>query len=408
MIVLKIAWRNVWRNPRRSILTLLALAFSTAMLLFMFAWQVGSYDSMIHAAVNTTTGEMQIQHKGYRDNRDIRKAIEQPGALMKGLDQLEQVRAVTPRAEAFALADSGERSYGVLIIGVDVEREPTVSNIRSLIREGSYFSGEGREILLGRKLAMNLKVEPGDEVVILGQGMDGSVAANAFTVQGIVESGQPELDRNLAQIPLGLFDETFFMDGQVHRIVINCASLDVLETVKERIEDRLTRVQDELVVLTWDELVPGLKQSIQLDMISGYIFYFLLLVVVAFSIMNTFIMAVMERSREFGILNAIGTNRHRLVRILLAETVFLGLCGILVGLVFGIGFTWYVQVTGIVIPGGESLMAQFGLPERIYPKLSVFIVWLAPVIVLVVTLLSTLYPAIRLLTLNPVEAMHDQ
>ncbi|HSH10075.1 MAG TPA: FtsX-like permease family protein, partial [Oceanipulchritudo sp.] len=283
-----------------------------------------------------------------------------------------------------------------------------VSNIRTVIREGDYFSGQENEILLGRKLANNLRVGVGDEVVLLGQGYDGSVAANAFIVRGIAETGQPDLDRNLAEIPLDVFQETFFMEGRVHRIVVNCVSLKDLEHVADGLRARLAEVDDTLEVLTWDELIPGLKQSIELDMISGYIFYFLLLVVVAFSIMNTFLMAVMERSPEFGILNAIGNNRRRLVGILLMETAFLALCGIVCGLVVGIGFTGYVQETGIVIPDTESLMAQFGLPDRIYPKLSFFIVWMAPALVLVVTLFSTLYPAIKLLRLNPVQAMHDQ
>jgi ABC-type lipoprotein release transport system permease subunit len=408
MIAAKIAWRNVWRNTRRSLLTLLALAFSTAMLLFMFAWQTGSYDSMIHAAVSSTTGELQILSPEYHDKRDIRKTIDRPGDILGKLEGMEDVSAFTMRGEAFALADSGERSYGVLVLGVDPEREPTVSNIRTIIREGAFFSGEGNEIILGRKLADNLKAGIGDEIVLLGQGYDGSVAANAFVLQGIAESGQPDLDRTLAQIPLATFQETFFMGDRVHRIVVNGSSLEVLDQVAGELEAWLSQAHPDLDVFTWDELVPGLKQSIELDMISGYIFYFLLLVVVAFSIMNTFIMAVMERSREFGILNAIGTNRHQLVRILLMETCFLGLCGILLGLVGGLAFTLYMQANGIVIPDSQSLMAKFGLPERIYPQLTWFVTWLAPLLVLGVTLLSTLYPVIRLLRLNPVKAMHDQ
>lgn len=408
MISAKIAWRNVWRNTRRSLLTLLALAFSTAMLLFMFAWQTGSYSSMIHAAVSSTTGELQVLSPEYHDNRDIRKTIDRPDDILDKLGQMEEVSAFTRRGEAFALADSGERSYGVLVLGVDPATEPTVSNIRTIVREGAYFSGPDNEIILGRKLAENLKVQIGDEIVLLGQGFDGSVAANAFVLQGIAESGQPDLDRTLAQIPLAVFQETFFMGDRVHRIVVNGRNLEVLGQMAAELEGFLDGTHPGLAVFTWDELVPGLKQSIELDMISGYIFYFLLLVVVAFSIMNTFIMAVMERSREFGILNAIGTNRHHLVRILLMETSFLGLCGILLGVLGGLAFTAYFQANGIVIPDSQSLMAKFGLPERIHPQLSWQVLCLAPVLVLGVTLLSTLYPVIRLLRLHPVKAMHDQ
>ena len=408
MIAAKIAWRNIWRNPRRSILTLCALGLSTALLLFMFAWQVGSYDSMIHAAVSSTTGELQVMHTGYDDNPDIRKAIESPDAVARILDDTPGIVNWSPRAEAFTLADSGKRSYGVMVIGIDIEREPKVSNIRTVIREGEYFSSDTNEIILGRKLARNLQVAPGDEVVLLGQGYDGSVAANVFNVRGIAETGQPELDRQLAEIPLGVFQDTFFMGQRTHRMVITSQSLKKLDQLAASLRTRLADVEPDLVVRTWDQLLPGLKQSIELDMISGYISYFLLLVVVAFSIMNTFIMAVFERSAEFGILNAIGTTRYRLVYILVMETTFLALCGIALGFLAGFGISWYFQEVGFVIPDTEKLMAQFGVPNRIYPKLSFFISWLAPFLVLCVALVSTLYPAFRLLRLNPVQAMHDQ
>jgi ABC-type lipoprotein release transport system permease subunit len=408
MITLRIAWRNVWRNVRRTLLTLLAIAFSTALLLFMFAWQSGSYAAMIRAAVESTTGDLQVMDRDYHEKRGIRRVIAEPGPLLEEIRSMDAVQAAAGRAEAFALADSEERSYGVLVTGVEPEAEARVGNLETIIREGAYFSGAPREILLGRALANNLKVAPGDELVLLGQGRDGSVAANAFTVQGIAESGQPEIDRRLAAIPLSTFQETFFMRGALHRVVVNCTGLDDIGPVSRSIRDWLDNNAPELAAYTWDELMPGLKQSIELDLISGYIFYFLLLVVVAFGIMNTFIMAVVERSAEFGILNAIGTSRLRLVAMLLLETLLLGVCGILAGLVIGIPGTGYLQVHGIVIPDAGELMARFGLPERIHPQLGWFVIGLAPALVMGVTLLSAAYPAIRLLRLNPVKAMHDQ
>lgn len=408
MITLRIAWRNIWRNVRRTILTLLAIAFSTALLLFMFAWQSGSYEAMIRAAVESTTGEIQVMDTDYHEKRGIRKVIREPATLLQAIRSMDGVKAAAGRTEAFALADSGKRSYGVLVTGVDPEAEARVSNLNTIIREGDYFSGNPREIILGQALAANLKVGPGDELVLLGQGRDGSVAANAFTVQGLAESGQPSIDRRLASIPLGTFQETFFMHDTLHRIVINCTSLDQLDPVSTSIDAWINENASGLTVYTWDQLMPGLKQSIELDLISGYIFYFLLLVVVAFSIMNTFIMAVVERSAEFGLLNAIGTTRFRLARMLLLETLLLGTCGILAGLVIGILGTWYLQVHGIVIPDAEALMSQFGLPDRIHPRLGWFVIGLAPALVLGVTVMSALYPVIRLLRLNPVKAMHEQ
>jgi ABC-type lipoprotein release transport system permease subunit len=197
------------------------------------------------------------------------------------------------------------------------------------------------------------------------------------------------------------------MRGGVHRIVAVCRDLESVARVKSELRKEIADMQDtqDLVVLDWRELNPGLVQAIQMDLVSGFIFYVILIVVVAFSILNTFLMAIFERTREFGVMMALGTSPARLTRLLLFESSTITLIGIATGIVLGGWVTWYFQIHGIVIPGAEEMARQFGLPERMYPQLSVLSVSVGAGIVLVITLITALYPALKVRRLKPVRAL---
>jgi putative ABC transport system permease protein len=404
----KMAWRNIWRNTRRSILTISAITFATTLLIFMLSWQFGSYDTMINSAVKLHTGHLQVQARGYNDKRSIRLVVPDPEAVGAILNQHPGVAAYTFRATACSLASSKERTYGVMVIGIDPEREAKVSTLKKLVRQGRYLLAEDNlQAVIGKLLAENLRVGIGDEVVVLGQARDGSIAASVFRVKGIYRSGQDEFDRSGIYLPLKTFQDVYGMRGAVHEVVVLAKTLQDVETIKQDVSTRLekTRKKDQLVILDWMELMPGLVQSIKVDLGSGLIFYFILVVVVAFSILNTFLMAVFERTREFGVLLAVGTTPGRLTRLLLLESVTMTLVGIIIGIVLGCIVTWYFQVHGIVISGTAELMSQFGLPERMYPRLSVLATVIGAGGVLVITLLTALYPALKVRRLRPVEAM---
>ena len=402
------AWRNVWRNPRRSILTMAAVAFATLLLVFMLSWQFGSYDSMINFSVKIHTGHLQVQAEGYADQNAVRKVVNRPDAVMQRLSKIEGVEAVTARAEAFSLVSSKDRTYGVMVIGIDPQREAAVSMLESTVRKGDYLeSGDGNQALVGRLLAENLQVSIGDEMVLLGQGRDGSIAATVVRVKGIFSSGQDEFDRRVVHIPLRYFQEVYSMRGAVHRVVAICPDLESVGRVRADLREVLKRLRSpqDLVVLNWKDLNPGLVQAIKMDLVSGFIFYVILIVVVAFSILNTFLMAIFERTREFGVMMALGTAPARLTRLLLFESATITLIGLAAGIIFGGLLTWYFQIHGIAIPGAEELARQFGLPERMYPQLSELSVAVGAGIVLVITLITALYPALKVRRLKPVQAL---
>lgn len=404
----KIAWRNLWRNPRRSLLTIAAIAFASVLLVFMLSWQFGSYDTMINASVRIQTGHLQVQAPGYEAQKDIWRVVADPQRVAVVLAKTPGVAAFSLRASAFSLVSSNERTYGVLVRGLDPERETAVSTVGQMIRAGTFLSPDDPYgALVGTFLARNLKVGLGDELVVMGQGRDGSIAATVLTVAGIFSSGQDAFDRNVLQIPLQTFQDVYAMDGAVHTAVVRCDDLEAVAAVKAAVAGALggTEADGKLAVLDWKELMPGLVQSIQLDLVSGVIFYLILVVVVAFSILNTFLMAVFERTREFGVFMAMGTSPARLVRMVLLESAAMTLAGILAGIFLGVLLTAYFQRHGIVISGATELLAQYGLPERMFPKLSWLSVCLGPLVVMAITLLTALYPALRVRRLKPVAAM---
>ena len=411
LIDLLMGWRNIWRNPRRTLLTLLAIAFACTLLVFMLSFQFGSYETMINASVKIHTGHLQVQAAGYHKKRDIRRVVDDPAAVVKALSEVKNIKAHTFRASAFVLVSSKKRTYGVMVTGIEPEKEARVSTVKNLVRKGKYLSENGNGgipgALLGKMLAENLQVRPGDELTLLGQGRDGSIAAAVVKVDGIFSSGIDELDRSTIQIPLHDFQEIFFMQGAVHSIVFMCSSLGEVPEVKAQIRPRVAdeELKYPVVVLDWDELMPGLKQGIQVDLISGIIMYLLLVIVVAFSILNTFLMAIFERTREFGVLLAIGTTPRRLTRMVLMESTFITAIGILLGIIAGVIITYYFQINGLYFAGAEELLGQFGISGRIYPKLSLLSVFTGPLAVFVITILSALYPALKVRQFKPVEAL---
>jgi ABC-type lipoprotein release transport system permease subunit len=385
-----------------------AIAFACLLLVFMLSFQFGSYDTMINSAVKIHTGHLQVQAKGYQDKRTMRLVVPDPGAIGSILEKTPGIDAYTYRANAFSLVSSEERTYGIVVIGIDPAREANVSTLKKVIRQGSYLSeGDTNQALLGELLAKNLQVGLGDELVVIGQGRDGSVAATVVEVKGTYNSGQDEFDRSSIHIPLKHFQDVYAMRGGVHEVVALGKSLGAIPAIRKTVEDTIENDDPKnlLVVLDWIDLMPGLIEGIKLDLISGLILYFILILVVAFSILNTFLMAVFERTKEFGVMMAIGTTPGRLTKLLLLESITMTVIGIVVGIIAGCLITWYFQVHGIAISGMSEVLRQFGIPERMYPQLSFLSVTIGPTLVLFITSLTALYPALRVRRLRPVEAL---
>ena len=401
----RLAWRNIWRHPRRTILTMIAIGFGCALLVFSIGLQLGQYDLMIANSVKIFEGLVQVQKEGYLEDSKIRKSIPNVQKLAEKIRSETGLSDVSPRANGFALVSSETRTYGTMIIGVDPKYEDKVSIIPGLVKEGRYLSSaDAQELVLGKSLAQNMKLSLGDEVTIMGNGRDGSIAATILPVVGIFESGTKELDRSVIEIPLNTFQDVFSMGDHGHSIVLYHRDANLVNSIQQK-SQAIINSEEDLVALRWDQLQPGLKEAIELDYSSGWFMYIVLVAIIVFSIMNTFLMSVMERTREFGILLALGYKAFNIGKLVMLEATLLTIVAVLIGTTIGVGVNYYFYVYGLSLTGMEEIANMYNMPSTITPQISFNSVFIGPAIIFVSTIISALYPAMRIRLLEPVEAM---
>jgi ABC-type lipoprotein release transport system permease subunit len=411
-ISLRLAWRNIWRQPRRTGLTLAAIVFSDVILVWMIGLQLGQYDLMIENTLRTFTGHVQVQAPGYLDKPQMRRVIDnaekKADLLRKELSNAEErfgVARISVRASGFALASSEERSYGAQIYGVQPKNEPKVSTIPGLVKEGHYLSSNNaQEAVIGSVMARNLKVKLGDELTLLGSGKDGSIAAAVLPIVGIFHSGSTDIDRYFIQIPLHTFQDIFSMQNSAHTIVAAEKSYKQSRALQQRLRAILGN-DNNVDVIHWEKLQPGLRQAIQADFSTAWLMYGVLVLLVGFSVLNTFLMSVLERTREFGIILALGLTPGKVGRLVMLESFLMALAGMVMGILVGAIFTSYFVFNGFSYPGMEDMAMKFNLPDRIYPVLNEVSLTLGPLVIFIATMIAALWPAIRIHLLNPVEAM---
>jgi putative ABC transport system permease protein len=404
-VTLHLAWRNLWRHPRRTWLTLAAMVFSNVLLVFMISIQFGMYGLMIENTLQAFTGHLQVQAEGYKDDQKMRQIVPGIQDLSSKIRTELGVESVSARASAFVLASSEDRTHGIQIIGVDPQHEALVSSIPGLIDKGRFLNDiNSADIVIGSVLARNLKVGVGDELTLLGSGLDGSFAAAVVVVSGIFDSGVNDLDRSIAEIPLAFFQDVFFMGDAGHQIVVTTPDLSNVSSNVQRVNAILPS-QGRLVTHDWNALQPGLEQAIQADISSAFFMYGILVVLVAFSVLNTQLMSVLERTHEFGIVMALGISPGHLGRLVILETALMGLIGLIFGACLGALLTLWFSFYGFSYPGMEEMAGNFNLPSRFYPQVTLLTMFIGPLVVFVFTVLSALYPALRLNWLHPVEAM---
>lgn len=403
MLMPRLAWRNIWRQPRRTWLTLGAMVFANIILVFMISLQNGMYAMMINNTLRLDAGHYQIQAEDYHDHPAMYKTVNDGRQLAFAIRH-KIGEFASARANAFVLLASDQRTYGAQLFGVEVEHEPQISSLPGLVTEGRYLgSDDAHEIVIGKVLARNLKVGIGDELTLLGSGKDGSIAADVVTVTGLFETGNNDADRLVAHMPLSVFQQVFSMGDAVHAIVITSDSI--------RHSDELIKTIDlpvDSVLLNWQQLVPGLMQAIKADISSAAFIYFILIMLSGFSVLNTVLMAVLERTREFGIFMALGLRPTQLAKLIFLETGLLAFIGLILGAMLGGLVTWYFEINGMYIPGYEEMATQFNMPARMYPDVDLLTLSLGPLFVFISAVIAAIYPAVKLMALKPLEAMHDR
>ena len=404
-MILKIAWRNVWRNKRRTIITILAVFFAAYLSIVMRGMQKGVYKDTINNAVELFTGYMQIQHEDYNDKPSLRNSFKPDDELFNFLNNNEDIIAYSPRIDGNGLIGKNNSSIGTVITCIDPDMDSEVTTLKSKVTKGNFINNENpKEIVAGYKLLDNLNAEVGDSVVILATSYDGSMGNMKFVVGGSIKTGSPEMDKRTVIMHLNTGNELFAMYGKRTSVALSLSSVDVISEVQKDVSNKLKGT--ELNVLDWAELMPSLKQSIELDDASGMIYLMFLIIIVAFGIMNTITMSVTERYKEFGVMLALGAKHVFLVVTLFFEILFITILGILIG--NGIGFltNYYFKYNPVVIEGDlAELYQQFGFTPTIATAVNFEIFWSVSLTVLAVAVIVYFLSAYKLFRLEALKGI---
>ncbi len=403
-MLLSIAWRNVIRARRRTVVTILLSGITTLFFIFYVGLKDGAYAKFQQDAIEFYPGYIQITGPGYRDTADYDNIIHDLSPLKTALKKEERIALFATRFEGFGLFASDTNAIGGMLAAVEPEKEPKVSRIHRSLVSGEYLStADTNEIIIGDKLAQRLEVKLGDTLSIIGSATDYSFAADNLVVKGIFHTGSHELDASAALINKSYFDTVFAStDMATHVVVLPNDPLDSL-ALSRSLQQKLG---PDYEVVDWHTYLSGLIESLEYDAISDGITMSLFLVIILFVIMIYALLTIYARIKEIGIMRAIGTTPMQVFTILMLETVILAGFSVILG---GIGGGWLIyhfELNPIVMTGMEEAYGQFGIIDAVLPsRFSLETVFESMGIMLLLNMLTVLYPIWRVNRFNPIDAI---
>lgn len=401
--MLRLAWRNVWRNGRRSAINVAALSFGLAAIMFGQSVMRSLQYQLIEKATGSFTGHVRIQRRDVDEPKFPDKFLKDPEPYAKMMAADPRILAWGRRLQLTGLVSSPKMSLGALICGVDPDAEPRITNMASYIKEGRYLKTGEKGIVMGRKIAGRLDVRLGEKVVLMAQAADGSMGAEVFRVVGISETGSESFDGQMVWIPLASMQDLLGRPGQVNQLAAKLKDLDQADAVAADFNAKLG--PGDVGALAWksiDKEIIGIE-AFQDGLLT--VVLFVVFAIVALGILNTQLMSLFERVREFGVLMAIGARPRWIVRLLLVESALLGLVGTALGIALGAALIGHFGRVGLDLPVGDAFKYFLPFPSVIYLRPSWAMHLFACATVFAVTLLATLPPALRAGRLKPAEAL---
>lgn len=402
---IQIAWRNILRNRVRSLITICAIGFGLGAMIFLRGYIDGAHVQMKENFTGLLMGHIQIHAQGFEKNVNISRNIRNPESIASVLKQVPSIKAFTKRVRCFCLYGTAENSVGGMIIGIDPESEIKVSSIHKSVIRGRFIAeGEDHAIVLGQSLLENLGIDLGDKVIMMAQAYDGTLGADAFRVVGVMKTGVEDIDRSLGLVSLDALRTTLVLGNRVTDFVIRVWDFDLIPLTYSKLSNALDT--EKLEIMTWEQISPTLKQWMDFDDAFACVFLLIVLVVIVAGILNTILMSLLERTREFGVMMALGTKGSQLATIVGIESFLLGLIGMLAGTGFGVFVTSIFSRIGIPISTAvKEAMASFFMSDTIYPVLVTDHVLSSSLVVLIASVLISIYPAWKTSRLVPVEAL---
>ncbi len=402
-MLVDLAWRNIWRNKKRSLISIASIIFAVVLALATRSMQLGFYARSIDNVVSFYTGYIQIHEPGFFEKQSLNYSFTLSDPLINDISNIRHLTSYAPRLESFVLVSAGQNTIGSVITGIDPTLEAQFSGLDKRVKSGAYLDAGDNGIMLSEGLANHLKVHVGDTVVALGQGYHDIMAAGQYRVAAIVSFPLPELDAATAYLTLGNAQQLFSMEDRITSLAMMIDGQRSLNYVIYRLKSSLGGRYE---ILSWEEMMPELVQYIETDNASGILMLLIIYMVIGFGILGTVLMMTLERNREFGMLIAVGMKRHYLGFVVALESVILSIIGVLCGTILGLPLLIYLYYNPIRFVGETALiMIRYGFEPVLPFSLNPSIFFWQALTVLIIALVATIYPLWRISRLEPVLAI---
>jgi putative ABC transport system permease protein len=401
-----LAWRNIWRNKRRSFITIGSITFAVFLACIMRSMQLGSYERMIENAARFYTGYIQIHENGYWDDKTIDNSFDYNSSLISSIEETPGVLVAVPRVESFALAAFGTKTKGALVLGVVPEKENELTLVKDKLVEGSFLADDDKSVVIGQGLAKYLKLNLGDTIILISQGYHGANAAGIYPVKGIVKFPIPEQNNGTIYLPLKEAQWFYNLENQLTSISL---VVDKAIHVDRIVADISAKVDTEaLEVMGWPEMMPDLVQGIEIDNLSGQVMLWVLYAVIGFGMFGTFLMMTAERMYEFGVMMSIGMKRIIMQFTVFIEMAMVTSIGVLFGVIISLPILIYYFHNPIFMSGeAAQAMESFGVEAAYFFSLQSSLFYNQAWAIFFMALILSLYPLIVIWKLKPVKAMRE-
>ncbi|MDI1323471.1 MAG: ABC transporter permease [Algoriphagus sp.] len=403
MWLIKFAWKNMWRNRNRTAITMAAVFFAVILSVLTNSLQDGVFDNLIKNVVSFYSGYIQVHKQGYWDEQILDNTFESSDQLEAQILQQNNVTAVAPRLESFALASSDSLTKGCMVIGINPEKENSITDLGNKVIKGEYLTENDKGVLLAEGLAKRLKLNLSDTLVLIGQGYHGAMAVGKYHIKGILKFGSPDLNDQSLYLSLQSAQELYSAENMLTSYVIGLENADILDPTAASIRSTLGENYE---AMTWEEMMPEVIQHIRTDKGSMVIIQGVLYMLIGFGIIGTLLMMMVERKYEMGMLVAIGMKKIKLMQLLMIESILTVFSGCILGILASIPIVFYLYRYPIRFKGEMAdVYEEFGF-EAIFPTSTDPKIFLTQgMIVLILALVLSLYPIVKIARLNPVTAM---
>ncbi len=403
-IYLKLAWRSIWRNKRRTLITISALVFAVIVSVLMQSLNRGSHELIIENMTHLQTGFVQIQDYRFQDEPSLDNSFFFDENLEKEwLEIDDRIQWVLPRIETFMLAAIDGSTRGALVFGVDVEKEQDFNQLKDRLAKGEFFQQDEYAVVISAGFAERTNIGIGDTLALIGQGRFAMSASGLFAVSGIIDHPLPDMNSQTIYMPLAVAQELLSADQMVSSVLIGLETDRHTQSVADALKNGIS--DDELAVFTWPELIPELLELLEFDLVGAYLMSYILYIVIAFGFFGTILTMTLERIKEFGILISVGMGRGRLALTLFLEVLVMSVLGVLVGAAGAWLLLYYfylnpIELTGqiaetVMDMGWEPVLPMSFAPDQFYTQ---------GIIVFIIAMVISIYPIYKIFSLDVIKA----